>query len=76
MSFAALAPTVRAEPEQIAPDTWVIHHVQEALGQPLFVYLNSMVIKGAEPVIVDTGTIGEPQAVARRRVRRSSTPPT
>lgn len=58
MSFAAIAPTVRAEPTQVAPDTFVIHHVQEALGQPLFVYLNSMVIKGEEPVIVDTGTIG------------------
>jgi hypothetical protein len=31
--------------------------VQEALGAPLRVYLNSMVIRGAEPVIVDTGTI-------------------
>ena len=58
MSFAALAPTTRVEPEQVAPDTWVIHHTQEALGQPMFVYLNSMVIRGAEPVIVDTGTIG------------------
>ena len=34
----------------------MIHQVQPALGQPLFVYLNSMVILGAEPVIVDTGT--------------------
>ena len=29
--------------------------VQEALGQPLFVQINSMVILGKEPVIVDTG---------------------
>ena len=34
----------------------MIHQVQPALGQPLFVYLNSMVILGEEPVIVDTGT--------------------
>jgi flavorubredoxin len=34
----------------------VIHQVQPALGEPLFVYLNSMVILGEEPVIVDTGT--------------------
>jgi flavorubredoxin len=34
----------------------VIHQVQPALGQPLFVYINSMVILGKEPVIVDTGT--------------------
>jgi flavorubredoxin len=57
MSYAPLAPVHRAEPEQLAPDTWLIHSVQEALGQPLFVYLNSMVIKGKEPIILDTNTI-------------------
>lgn len=55
--FATIPPKVRAEPEQIAADTWVIHSVQEALGQPLFVYLNSMVIRGEQPLILDTGTI-------------------
>ena len=43
-------------PTKIADDTWVIHQVQPALGQPLDIYLNSMVIRGSEPVIVDTGT--------------------
>jgi flavorubredoxin len=57
MSFAPVAPTHRAAPEQVAPDTWVLHHVQEALGAPLFVYLNSMVITGKEPMIIDTNTI-------------------
>jgi glyoxylase-like metal-dependent hydrolase (beta-lactamase superfamily II) len=57
MTFAPLAPTTYVPPTQIAADTWVIHSVQPALGEPLFVYLNSMVIKGAEPMIVDTGTI-------------------
>jgi flavorubredoxin len=56
-AFAPLCPTIAVPPTKIAEDTWVIHSVQEALGQPLFVYLNSMVIKGAEPMIVDTGTI-------------------
>ena len=56
MSFAPLAPTTCFPPSRIAADTWVIHQVQPALGQPLFVYLNSMVILGAEPMIVDTGT--------------------
>ena len=56
MSFAPLAPTTRFPPSRIAADTWVIHQVQPALGQPLFVYLNSMLILGAEPMIVDTGT--------------------
>jgi flavorubredoxin len=41
---------------KIAADTYVIQQVQPALGQPLFVYINSMVILGSEPVIVDTGT--------------------
>jgi len=56
MTFAPLAPTTYVPPTKIAADTWVIHQVQAALGQPLFVYLNSMVILGAEPMIVDTGT--------------------
>jgi hypothetical protein len=45
MTFAPLAPTTYVPPSRIAPDTWVIHQVQPALGQPLFVYLNSMVIR-------------------------------
>jgi flavorubredoxin len=57
MTFAPLAPTRRVEPEEIAADTWLIHSAQDALGQPLVVYLNSMVIKGEEPLILDTGTI-------------------
>ena len=57
-AFAPLAPTVRVAPENIGPDTWLIHSVQQALGAPLSVYLNSMVIAGDEPVIVDTGTVG------------------
>ena len=56
MTFAPIAPTIIMEPEEIAPETFVIRQVQPALGQPLFVYINSMVIRGAEPVIVDTGT--------------------
>jgi len=57
MSFQAVEPAVRVAPEEVAPETFVIHSLQEALGAPLSVYLNSMVIRGAEPVIVDTGTI-------------------
>ena len=56
MSFAPLAPPSYVAPSKIAADTWIIHQVQPALGQPLFVYFNSMVILGAEPVIIDTGT--------------------
>jgi flavorubredoxin len=56
MTFAPLAPTINVAPTKVAADTYVIHQVQEALGQPLFVYINSMVILGQEPMIVDTGT--------------------
>jgi hypothetical protein len=56
MTFAPIAPTTYVPPTRIANDTFVIHQIQPALGQPLFVYLNSMVIRGAEPMIVDTGT--------------------
>jgi flavorubredoxin len=56
MKFAPIAPTTYVPPTRIAADTYVIHQVQPALGEPLFVYLNSMVIVGEEPVIVDTGT--------------------
>src|SRR5687768_1163402 len=54
--FAPLVPTIQVPPTKVAEGTYVIHQVQEALGEPLFVYLNSMVIVGEEPVIVDTGT--------------------
>jgi flavorubredoxin len=56
-TFAPVAPATYVPPTRIADDTWVIHSLQPALGEPLFVYLNSMVIRGAEPMIVDTGTI-------------------
>ena len=56
MTFTPIAPAVHIPPSKIAADTYVVHQVQPALGQPLFIYLNSMVILGSEPVIVDTGT--------------------
>lgn len=57
MSFAPEVPTTYVPPTRVATDTWVVHQVQHALGAPLSVYLNSMVIAGSEPVIVDTGSI-------------------
>jgi flavorubredoxin len=56
MTFAPIAPATHIAPSLIAKDTYLLHQVQPALGQPLFVYLNSMLIRGKEPVIVDTGT--------------------
>lgn len=60
--FAPEAPTTRVPPTRVAADTWVVHQVQEALGAPLSVYLNSMVIAGSEPAIVDTGSINNRDA--------------
>jgi flavorubredoxin len=53
MSTAQLGLDVR--PYRVAPDTFVIPQMIEAppVGH---LYLNSMIITGAEPVIVDTGT--------------------
>jgi flavorubredoxin len=56
MTFTPLAPTVHFAPTKVADDTFVIHQVQDALGQPLSVFINSMVILGEQPIIVDTGT--------------------
>jgi flavorubredoxin len=61
MTFTPLPPTTHFPPERVAADTYVIRQVQEALGEPLFVYLNSMVIVGEQPVIVDTGTAANRQ---------------
>lgn len=48
-------PSLRTEPVLIAPETFVIQHhhrLEEELG---VVHVNSMVIRGAEPLVVDTG---------------------
>lgn len=56
-SFAPLRSKTYVPPTKVADSTFVIHSVQEALGQPLHIYLNSLVILGSEPMVVDTGTI-------------------
>lgn len=56
MAFAPEAPPTYVPPTRVDADTWVIHQVQDALGAPLSVYLNSMVIAGSEPAIIDTGS--------------------
>ena len=37
-SYAPLRPRIQVPPTKIAQDTYVIHSVQGALGQPLFVW--------------------------------------
>jgi hypothetical protein len=58
MTFAPVPPTTHVPPTRVATDTFVVHQVQPALGQPLFVYLNSMVIRHT----------GQPRDMAERRV--------
>jgi flavorubredoxin len=45
----------RFEPTEIAPETFVIHDHHGEGEAPVSVALNSMVIRSAEPVVVDTG---------------------
>ena len=55
MSSDPISPTVGVlDPYRIAPDTWVIPEVAHA-SPGTVVPINSMIIAGAEPVIVDTG---------------------
>ncbi len=46
---------VRHMPVQIAPETYVIQATYGEGTAPLAVHLNAMVIRGAEPIVVDTG---------------------
>lgn len=48
------APVPETTPQLVAPDTWLIPNLAPA-GEDLYLPVNSMLIKGAEPVIVDTG---------------------
>ena len=50
-----MAPKTRIAPTQIAPETFVIHDHSGEGTAPVAVPLNSMVIRAAEPVVVDTG---------------------
>jgi flavorubredoxin len=50
-------PMFHHAPQQVAPDTWLIRQLQgEGTPAPVNVYINSLVIRGAEPAIVDCGT--------------------
>ncbi len=50
-----LPPKTHQPPTEIAPDTFVIHDHSGEGHAPVMVPLNSMVIRGEEPVVVDTG---------------------
>lgn len=48
-------PKPRHHPVLVAPDTWVIQDTHGEGTAPVAVHMNAMVIRGAEPVVVDTG---------------------
>jgi flavorubredoxin len=53
MAFEPQTP-VRLPPIEIAPETFVLRCAVRAFGAPLTVNINSMVIRGAEPLVIDT----------------------
>jgi flavorubredoxin len=55
MTVTELPARIRHQPVQIAPETWVIQATHGEGTAPLAVHMNSMLIRGAEPVVVDTG---------------------
>ncbi|MFN2569952.1 MAG: MBL fold metallo-hydrolase [Candidatus Dormibacteria bacterium] len=54
--FAPLPPIIHHPPQQIADGVFLIRQLQGEGHAPLCVYINSLVIDGEEPIIVDTGT--------------------
>jgi flavorubredoxin len=54
--FAAPEPHYHHAPQKIADDTYVIRQLIGEGEAPALVYINSMVILGRQPVVVDTGT--------------------
>ena len=50
--------TPRHLPVEIAPETWVIQATQGEGTSPMAVHMNAMVIRGREPIVVDTGCPG------------------
>ena len=68
---------VRQEPLEVAPETFLIRAVHRNLGGTVSTNMNSLLIRSAEPVIVDTGMVTDREAwledvftlVEPRRVR-------
>ena len=54
--YDPLPPFAHHAPLRLGPDTWLIRQLHGEGSAPMSIYVNSMVIAGAEPVIVDTGT--------------------
>jgi flavorubredoxin len=57
-TFAPLPLPFHHEPLKVAEDTYLIRSLYGEGSAPVSIYINSMVIAGREPVIVDTGAAG------------------
>ena len=57
MSQTTIPTKTRLEPTEIAPETFLIHDHAGEGHAPVLVPLNTMVIRAAEPVVVDTGMV-------------------
>lgn len=55
MTTTLIPSKTRLEPTRIAPETFLIHDHAGEGQSPMLVPLNAMVIRGSEPVVVDTG---------------------
>jgi len=53
--MSSILDKTRLEPTEIAPETYLIHNHQGEGTAPVAVALNSMIIRGQQPVVVDTG---------------------
>ena len=49
------APAIHRSPLQIAKETFIIQSTSGEGHGPVFVDINSMIIRGAEPIVIDTG---------------------
>jgi flavorubredoxin len=56
MNYQPVPPARHYAPQYVGPGTWLVRQVQESKAAPLSVYINSLIITGTEPVIVDTGS--------------------
>ena len=56
-AYAPRPPVFRHEPLKVAEDTFLIRQTSGEGEAPIFAYINSLVITGTEPVIVDTGMV-------------------
>lgn len=55
LTDSSVLTTTHFAPTEVAPDTFVIHDHAGEHQSPMIVPVNALVIRGAEPVVVDTG---------------------